>query len=117
MRRPALLLIVLLPFAGGCDQLSELLELPNPARDAARLEAEGRAVGSGCRHAGRSLEDCYALNPSVDKASVFAGWKDMNDYMMENKIEVVPSRFTPAPPAPASAPPAPEPSPKPGTAT
>lgn len=109
--RPALLLIALLPLAGGCEPLSELLEIPNPAREAARLEAEGRAIGSGCRHAGRSLEDCYTLNSGVDKAAVFAGWKDMNDYMMEHKIEVVPSRLTP--PAPAAAP-ASEAPPKPG---
>ncbi|MFU2487831.1 hypothetical protein [Thauera sp. WH-1] len=96
---PALVLIALLPLVAGCEQIAELLELPNPARDAARMEAEGRAIGSACRHAGRSLEDCYTLNASADKASVFAGWRDMNDYMMDRKLEVVPSRFTQLPTA------------------
>lgn len=94
-----LVLLALLPFAAGCDQLAEVLELPNPSK----VEAEGRAVGSACRHAGRSLEDCYALNPAASKAAVFAGWRDMNDYMMEHKLEVVPSQLVPAaPPAGAA---------------
>ena len=86
-----LVLLALLPFAAGCDQLAEVLELPNPSK----VEAEGRAVGSACRHAGRSLENCYSLNPGASKAAVFAGWRDMNDYMMEHKLEVVPSLLTP----------------------
>ena len=86
-----LLLVAALPLAGGCDMLSELLEIPNPAREHAIKEAEGRAIGSACRHAGRSLEDCYTLNAGAEKAAVFAGWRDMNDYMMEHKLEVVPS--------------------------
>ena len=90
-----LLLVAALPLAGGCDMLSELLEIPNPAREHAIKEAEGRAIGGACRHAGRSLEDCYTLNPTAEKASVFAGWRDMNDYMMEHKLEVVPSLLTP----------------------
>ena len=60
---------------------------------AERREADGKAVGGACRHAGRALEDCYALNRKADRAAVFAGWREMNDYMRENKIDVV------APPA------------------
>ena len=90
-----LLLVAALPLAGGCDMLSELLEIPNPAREHAIKEAEGRAIGGACRHAGRSLEDCYTLNAGAEKAAVFAGWRDMNDYMMEHKLEVVPSLLTP----------------------
>ena len=56
---------------------------------AARKEAEGRAVGGACRHAGRAIEDCFALNKRVEKSAVFAGWRDMNDYMRENKIDAV----------------------------
>jgi hypothetical protein len=88
-------LLALLPLITGCEQIADLLELPNPSRDAARLQSEGRAIGGACRHAGRSLEDCYTLNASAEKAAVFAGWRDMNDYMMEHKLEVVPSRLTP----------------------
>jgi hypothetical protein len=56
---------------------------------AERRESDGKAVGGACRHAGRALEDCYALNRKADRAAVFAGWREMNDYMRENKIEVV----------------------------
>ncbi|MBC8058301.1 MAG: hypothetical protein H7Y61_17135, partial [Rhizobiales bacterium] len=52
-------------------------------------DADGRAIGGACRHAGRAIEDCYALNRKADRAAVFAGWRDMNDYMRENKIEEV----------------------------
>lgn len=97
-----LLLAASLTMVAGCDVLGELLEIPNPAREQAAKEAEGRAVGSACRHAGRSLEDCYALNPSSEKAAVFAGWRDMNDYMMEHKLDTVPSVLVPE--APQAAP-------------
>lgn len=70
---------------GGCDQLG----LETPAQTAAAKEAEGRAVGSACRHSGRALEDCYTLNPKAQKAAVFTGWRDMDAYMRENNIEVV----------------------------
>ena len=56
-----------------------------------RREAEGKAVGGGCRHAARSIEQCYATNKRADKAAVFAGWREMEDYMRENKIEAVPA--------------------------
>jgi hypothetical protein len=54
---------------------------------AARREADGKAVGGACRHAGRAIEDCYTLNRRADKAAVYAGWREMNDYMRENKLE------------------------------
>ena len=49
-------------------------------------EAEGRAVGSGCRYSGRSLEECYETNRRESKAAIFAGWRDMDGYMRENQI-------------------------------
>ena len=30
---------------------------------------------------------------TVDRAAVFAGWRDMNDYMRENKIEPLPPQI------------------------
>lgn len=103
-----LTLLAVLPLTSGCDQLLELLEIPNPKKEAAQAQAEGEAIGSACRHAGRSLEDCYILNPGAHKAAVFAGWRSMNDYMMENKLEVVPSMLPQKPdvsaPAPATKP-------------
>ncbi|HRP75757.1 MAG TPA: hypothetical protein PK725_09910 [Rhodocyclaceae bacterium] len=87
------LVLMLFPLLAGCDSLYELLDIPDPQKVAAAVEAEGRAVGSACRHAGRSLEDCYLLNPGALKAAVYAGWRDMNDYMLMNNMEVVPSKL------------------------
>lgn len=92
LRRLALIAL-LLPALAGCERLAEQLGLPDPKKEAAAAEADGKAIGSACRHAGRSLEDCYTLNPSASKASVFTGWKEMNDYMTQNNIEVVPSKL------------------------
>jgi len=84
MKRP-LLLLPLLAMLAACDQLG----IEDPAKLAAAKEAEGRAVGSACRHALRAIEDCYTLNPKAQKAAVFAGWKEMDEYMRENKLEGV----------------------------
>jgi hypothetical protein len=70
----------------ACDMLG----VESASATAARREAEGKAIGGACRHAGRAIEDCYGLNRKADKAAVFAGWREMNDYMRENKIEAVP---------------------------
>ena len=75
----------------GCDLFGDSAE-----KLAAAREADGRAIGGACRHANRAIEDCYALNKKADKASVFAGWRDMNDYMRENKIEPVAPQLLPA---------------------
>ncbi|THF60466.1 hypothetical protein [Pseudothauera rhizosphaerae] len=91
------LLLLLAPLLLGCDRLADLLELPDPQKEALVADAEGRAIGSACRHAGRSLEDCYVLNPKAQKAAVFAGWREMNDYMMEHKLQDVPSQLVPQP--------------------
>lgn len=95
--------ILLFPLLTGCDMLYDLLEIPNPSKEAEVAESEGKAVGSACRHAGRSLEDCYILNPTAQKAAVFRGWKEMNDYMIQNNMQVVPSQFTPTTPPPPPA--------------
>lgn len=72
-------------FLIGCEKLG----IEDPAKVAERIEAEGKAIGGACRHAGRALEDCYAMNPRGSKAAIFAGWLEMNDYMEKNKIEVL----------------------------
>lgn len=109
MKIRRLFLIVCIPLLAGCEMLYDLLEIPNPTKEAEIADSEGRAIGSACRHAGRSLEDCYILNPKADKASVFKGWREMNDYMIQNGMEVVPSRLTPTTPSftPPVSPPAP----------
>jgi hypothetical protein len=97
--RPAIAIAaVLVPLLlAGCDMLG----IESPEKVAAVRDAEGRAIGGACRHAGRAIEDCFALNRRADKAAIFAGWRDMNDYMRENKIEPVAPQEVAAPaPAP-----------------
>ena len=90
MPRLALTALVLASsLLAGCDMLGSALGIESPEKLAAAREADGKAIGGACRHAGRAIEDCYALNKKADKASVFTGWRDMNDYMRENKIEAV----------------------------
>jgi hypothetical protein len=90
MHRLALnLVLTAAAFLSGCDALG----IDSPEKLAAVRDADGKAIGGACRHAGRAIEDCYALNKKADKAAVFAGWRDMNDYMRENKIEPVPSQL------------------------
>jgi hypothetical protein len=92
------LAILALALLAGCDMLGT----ESPEKVAASREADGRAVGGACRHAGRAIEDCYALNRKADRAAVFAGWRDMNDYMRENKIEEVPPQIAAVPAKPAA---------------
>lgn len=66
----------------GCDALG----IESASVASARRDAEGKAIGAACRHAGRSIEACYGANRKAEKASVFAGWREMNDYMRENQI-------------------------------
>jgi hypothetical protein len=87
MRRPALVLCLAAPlWLAGCDMLG----IESASSVAARRDAEGKAVGAGCRQAARSVEHCFALNRRADKAAVFAGWREMNDYMREYKMEAMP---------------------------
>jgi hypothetical protein len=98
-----LILIFLTALLASCDQLG----LDNPAAEQARVEAEGKAIGSGCRQTGRALEECYEINRRAPKAAIFAGWREMDAYMRENKIEEIkpdsPTRPPPAKDQPAEA--------------
>lgn len=71
----------------GCDQMG----IETPEKITARLEAEAKAIGSACRQSGRAIEDCYTLNPKHSKAAMFGGWREMDEYMRENKLEIVPA--------------------------
>jgi hypothetical protein len=93
LRRLCLLVTLASGLLAGCDMLG----IESPERIAAVKEADGKAVGGGCRHAGRAIEDCYVLNRKVEKAAIFAGWREMNDYMRENKIESVAPQLTAVP--------------------
>ena len=95
-----------------------MLGIESVEKIAAAREADGKAIGGACRHAGRAIEDCYAIYRKADRASVFAGWRDMNDYMRENKIEpVVPQLAAQAGPAQPAAPAAPAAKPPAATET
>ena len=113
MRRSTLAFVLAFPatvLLGGCDMLG----IDTPEKIAASREADGKAIGSACRHAGRAIEDCFAIYKKADRSAVFAGWRDMNDYMRENKIEPVAPQLAaqaaqagPAAPPKSAAPPAP----------
>jgi len=80
--RTTLLALTLL--LAGCD-IAALLADPKVAQ----READAKAIGGACRHGLRSIEDCYALNEKASKAAIYAGWKEMDQYMRDNKIEGV----------------------------
>ena len=82
------LLALALTTLSGCDMLG----IESASQIAARKEAEGRAIGGACRHAGRAIEECYSMNRRADKAAIFAGWREMNDYMIENRMDEVAPR-------------------------
>lgn len=88
----------------ACERLGDALDLPDPKKAAAEAEAEGKAIGGACRQTGRPVEDCYALNAKAPKAAVFAGWREMNDYMMQHNLQATPSQMAnPASPQPGGA--------------
>jgi len=78
-----LLALPLLTALSACEQLG----IDDPAKVAAAKEADGKAIGSACRHAMRAIEDCYVLNPKAQKAAIYTGWREMDEYMRENKLE------------------------------
>ena len=82
----------------GCD-LESLLADPKVAQ----READSKAIGSACRYGMRNIEDCYAMNEKASKAAIFNGWKEMDQYMRDNKIEGVESKGLKAPEPPAVA--------------
>lgn len=87
MRHLALPLCLCTALMAGCDALG----IESAAQVAERKQAEAHAIGSACRHAVRSVEDCFKTNPKAGKAAVFAGWKEMDQYMRDNQIVGMPS--------------------------
>ncbi|WP_428421599.1 hypothetical protein [Methylibium sp.] len=80
-----LLSLLAVALLAGCD----LLGTEAAEKTAALREADGKAIGSACRQAGRAIEDCYALNAKAQRAAMFAGWREMDEYMRENKLDIV----------------------------
>jgi hypothetical protein len=77
-----LLLPIVALLLAGCD-------IPGLGPDPriALREADGKAIGGACRHALRGIEDCYVLNEKALKTAVFEGWREMDQYMRDNKLE------------------------------
>ena len=88
----ALLLTLMLT---GCDIVQQQLGIEDQGAKAAKVEAEGKAVGGACRHSGRAIEDCYAIYHWLPKAPIFAGWQEMDTYMRTNQIETVDPQLPP----------------------
>jgi hypothetical protein len=98
--RPRSLLIVsaLLLALSGCDVVQQKLGLEAPAAKLARSEADGKAVGGACRQSGRAIEDCYSIYSWLPKSAIYEGWRDMDGYMRENKLETVEPQLPPPQP-------------------
>lgn len=66
------------------------------------LNAEAnKALGASCRQTDRSLEECFRRHPQADQAQIFAGWKEMNEYMTKHKLQSVKPLPDPPKPPPA----------------
>ena len=92
-------ILLTVPLLTACDAIKDRMGIPIPEK----LEAEGKAIGSACRHAGRGLEDCFRLNSKADKAAVHTGWKEMNEYMLKNNMQAIPPEFPVSLPTKAAA--------------
>lgn len=79
---PRLLIVSVALLLAACD-------IPGLGPDPriAQREAEGKAIGGACRYAVRGIEECYQLNPKALKTAIFEGWREMDQYMRENKLE------------------------------
>lgn len=93
-----LLPIIAVLTLNACDQIGQKLGLEDPSKKEARMEPEAKAVGSACRQSGRAIEDCYAIYGWLPKAGIYAGWREMDEYMRENKLETVAPQLPPPEP-------------------
>jgi len=76
----------------GCDMLG----LETPGMAVQRQAQEAHAVGAACRHAVRSIEDCFTANPRMSRAAIFEGWREMDQHMRDNEIPGMPQQPVPA---------------------
>ena len=79
----------------GCDMIQQQMGIEDQAAKTARTEAEGKAVGGACRQSGRAIEDCYSIYSWLPKAATYEGWRDMDAYMRDNKLETVEPQLPP----------------------
>ena len=96
--RNALTACVILLSVTGCDMIQQQMGIEDQAAKAARNDADGKAVGGACRQSGRAIEDCYSIYSWLPKSSIYEGWRDMDAYMRENKLETVEPQLPPVAP-------------------
>ncbi len=94
MIKPILPILAILCLS-ACDQVGQKLGLEDLAKKEARMEPEAKAVGSACRQSGRAIEDCYSIYGWLPKAGIYAGWREMDEYMRENKLETIVPQLPP----------------------
>jgi hypothetical protein len=96
--RTLLIACCLLAGLSACDSAQQAVGIEPAGAKLARLDAEGKAVGGACRQSGRAIEDCYSIYSWLPKASIYEGWRDMDIYMRENKLETVEPQLPPPQP-------------------
>lgn len=94
--RRFLIAATLLLGLSGCDLIQQQMGIEDPVAKAARTDAEGKAVGGACRQSGRAIEDCYSIYSWLPKAPIYEGWRDMDAYMRDNKLETIEPQLPPA---------------------
>jgi len=77
----SLWILPLLAVLAGCNWVNNVSGLSKDAH---------KALGAACRQTGRSLEECFKRNPDADTAAIYAGWREMNEYMSKNKLDTMP---------------------------
>lgn len=93
--RTFLIAAALLLSLPGCDMIQQQLGIEDLNAKAARADAEGKAVGGACRQSGRAIEDCYSIYSWLPKSAIYEGWRDMDAYMRDNKLETIEPQLPP----------------------
>lgn len=90
-----LLIAILVLGLSACDIIQQQMGIEDPTAKAERADAEGKAVGGACRQSGRAIEDCYSIYAWLPKSAIYEGWRDMDAYMRDNKLETVEPQLPP----------------------
>lgn len=72
--------LLALPLVAGCNWIGNVTGLNDDAN---------KAIGAACRQTGRSLEECFLRNPDAGQDQIYAGWREMNEYMVRNKLDTM----------------------------
>ena len=93
--RASLIAVALSLGLSACDMIQQQMGIESQAAKDARADADGKAVGGACRQSGRAIEDCYSIYSWLPRASVYEGWRDMDAYMRDNKLETIVPQLPP----------------------